>query len=130
MQPKTRDNLIYLGVGLGIVGLLVVDMFYTDSHGSKLWRPSRFALRTIIYTGILGYFVGRETKRVKATLPQMAMCIAFASMLQLIVAFALRQTFSARFSGTLWILAVLEMFVITQLMVWVVQYLRHNSHRA
>jgi hypothetical protein len=93
MQPKTRDNLIYLGLGLGTAGLLGGDLFYADSHGVKMWMPSRFAFRTAGYTGILGYFVGRETQRAKATVPQTTMCIAFAGILHLIVAFALRQTF-------------------------------------
>jgi hypothetical protein len=117
MQSKTRDNLIYLGMGLGIAGLLAADFFYADSLSIKMWMPSRFAFRTVAYTGILGYFVGRETRRAKATLPQTAMCIAFAGILQLIVTFALRQTFSARFNGTLWILVVLGWFVVTKLMV-------------
>ena len=129
MQPKTRDNLIYLGVGLCIAGLLTADCFYADSRGREMWMPSRFALRTVGYTSVLGFSVARETRKVKAILVQTATCVLFAIILHLGVAFAVRQVFSDRFSPSLWILATLELFVITQLMVYVVRHLQPRSHR-
>jgi len=129
MQPKTRDNLIYLGVGLCVAGLLTADFFYADSRGREMWMPSRFAFRTVFYTSVLGFFVARETRKVKATLVQVATCVLFAIILHLGVAFAFRQVFSDRFSASLWVLATLELFVITQLTVYVVRHLQPKSHR-
>jgi hypothetical protein len=50
MKSGTRDNLIYLGVGLGVAALVVADFFYADSHGQEMWMPSRFALRAVYTT--------------------------------------------------------------------------------
>jgi hypothetical protein len=51
MKQKTRDNLIYLAVGLGVVALIVADFVYADSHGQRMWWPSTFASRATYTTG-------------------------------------------------------------------------------
>ena len=43
MKQGTRDNVIYLGVGLGIAALLTTGDFYSYSHGREVWVPSPFA---------------------------------------------------------------------------------------
>ena len=35
MKPETRDNVIYLAVGISIAALVTADFFYADSHGMK-----------------------------------------------------------------------------------------------
>jgi uncharacterized membrane protein len=91
MKPTTRDNLIYLAVGLGIAALVVADFFYADSHGRKMWMPSRYAFRLIYSTALLGYFVVRETRKEKATVVQVVACVLFASVVHLAIGFGCRQ---------------------------------------
>jgi hypothetical protein len=126
MKQGTRDNLIYLSVGLSVAVLVAVDAFYADSNG-QMWTSSRFACRVVAYVGVLGYLVGRETRKVGATLTQSIMCALAAGILQVGIAFVFRQTFSTRYSLSLWVLWVLGGFAIVQLMVWAVRYLRSTG---
>src|SRR5260370_25602755 len=91
MKAQTRDNLIYLAVGLSVAALVTIDVFYTDSHGREMWMPSRFAFRAVYSTGLLAYFVARETRKVKATVAHVLMCVLFASILNLAIAFGFRR---------------------------------------
>ncbi len=124
LTQKTRDNLIYLGIALIIVAMIVADLLYADSHGSKMWWPSRFASRVTYTTILLAYFVGRETRRLKTTLPQMLTCILLASIVHLVIILTFRQAVnqlpSLFFSG----LAVLEMFLVFELAMVAVRFLR------
>src|SRR5437879_4077418 len=130
MKQTTRDNLIYLAVGLSVAALVTADCFYADSHGREMWWPSTFAYRLVAYLGVLGYLVGRETRKIGATVTQMIMCVLAAWILQLGIAFAFRQTFSGRYTLGLWVLAVVGGFAIIQLMVGAVRYLRSDSDRS
>jgi len=126
MKQKTRDNLIYLTVALGIVALIVADLFYADSHGQKIWWPSKFASRAVYTTVLLAYFVGRECRRLKLTLVQMVECVLFAGIAHLSIIFALRRTVD-QLSGMLFsALAVFEMFLVFVVAMFVVRYLRSN----
>ena len=40
MKPKSRDNLIYLAVGLSIAGFVVARFFYAESHGNVIGKLS------------------------------------------------------------------------------------------
>jgi hypothetical protein len=124
MKLTTRDNLIYLAVGLGIAALLVADFFYADSHGRKMWMPSRYSFRLAYKTVLLGYFVARETRKVKATVVQVLACVLFATVVHLTIGFGFRQALG-RLSGisfSAWI--VLEMFLLVQLLVQVIPYFK------
>jgi hypothetical protein len=79
MKQKTRDNLIYVTVGLGIVALIVANFFYADSHGQKMWWPSKFASRVVYTTALLAYFVARETRKAKSTLAHASYAISIRS---------------------------------------------------
>jgi hypothetical protein len=57
MKPKTRDNLIYLAVGLSIAALVTANAFYADSRGREMWWPSRFTFRAVTTPSLLAYFV-------------------------------------------------------------------------
>lgn len=129
MKPKTRDNLIYLGVGLSIAALVCVDFFYADSHGQKMWWPSKFAFRTVTTPSLLAYFVVREMRKEKATLFQTFAAVLFATLLQLGIMFSFRQIIDQLPGMSYSALAVLEMFVVWQLSVRGVFYLM-SSHRA
>jgi hydrogenase-4 membrane subunit HyfE len=129
MKPKTRDNLIYLGVGLSIVSLVCIDLFYADSHGQKMWWPSKFALRTVTTPSLLAYFVVKEMRREKATLLQTFAAVLFATLLQLGIMFSIRQIIDQLPGMSYSALAGLEMFVVWQLSVRGVFYLT-SSHRA
>jgi hypothetical protein len=122
--PPARDNIIYLAVGLGIAALVVADFFYADSHGRKMWMPSRFAFSLVTTTPLLAYFVITETRKAKATFFQAMACVLFASVVHLAIGFGFQQTV-ANLSGlsySAW--TVLEIFILVQLLVWVVQHLR------
>jgi hydrogenase-4 membrane subunit HyfE len=129
MKPKTRDNLIYLGVGLSIASLVCIDLFYADSHGQKMWWPSKFAFRTVTTPSLLAYFVVKEMRREKATLLQTFAAVLFATLLQLGIMFSIRQIIDQLPGMSYSALAVLEMFVVWQLSVRGVFYLT-SSHRA
>jgi hypothetical protein len=123
MKQRTRDNLIYLAVGLGIAALVAADAFYADSHGREMWMPSRFAFRLVYTTALLDYFVVRETRKVKAPVLRILACVVFASVVNLVIAFGFRQAIDRLpgLSFTAW--AVVEMFLLVQLLVQVVQHL-------
>lgn len=124
LKQRTRDNLIYLGVGLTIAALVTIDAFYADSHKREMWIPSKFAFRLVSTTVLLEYFVVRETRKVKATIPQVLACVLFASIVNLAIAFGFRQATSQLpgLSFSAW--AVLEMFLLVQLLVWVARHLK------
>jgi FtsH-binding integral membrane protein len=127
MKAVTRDNLIYLAVGLTVAALVAVDTFNSASHDRPMWVPSTFAFRLVAYMGLLDYFVARETRKARATLPQTVGCVLVASMMHMAIAFTFRRTFSGHSSITLWGLAILELFLVVQLMVFAVRHLRPKS---
>jgi hypothetical protein len=94
MKPGTRDNLIYLAVGLTVAGLVVFDVFYADSHGREMWSPSSFETRLVGYMLILGYFIATEARKAGATLPQIVMFEVAGSVLHTGVAFSFRRTYA------------------------------------
>jgi len=89
-----------------------------------MWWPSEFAFHVTAYMGLLGYFVAKETRRVGAKLSQIFMCVLAGSVLHLGIALAFRQTYAGHLSLGLFGLALLEFFVIVQLMVQVVRHLK------
>ena len=129
MKPKTRDNLIYLSVGLTIAALVWADFFYADSRGRKMWMPSRFALRAVTTPSLLAYFVVKEMRRQKASLFQTFAAVLFATLLQLLIMFGFRQIIDQLPGISYSALAVAEIFVVWQLSVRSVFYLT-SPHRA
>jgi hydrogenase-4 membrane subunit HyfE len=91
MNKTTRDNLIYLAVGLSIAAVVVIDFFYAESRGREMWWPSKFAFRAVTTPGLLAYFVAREMRREKATLLQTLASVLFAILMQLGILFSFRQ---------------------------------------
>jgi hypothetical protein len=124
MKQNTRDNLIYVAVGLSIAALLVADFFYSLSHHTEMWRPSKFAFRGVFTTFLLAYFVARESRKLKATLLQVLGCVLFAGIVHLAIIFAFRQ-FVDQLSGMLFsALAVFEILLVFELATRVFRYLR------
>jgi hypothetical protein len=124
MNQKTRDDVIYLAVGLGIVALIVVDLVYEDVHGRSMWVPSRFASRAAYSTVLLAYFVARDTRKTHATPIQVLGCLLFAGIVQLLVMFTLREAVSELPGLSFAALAVPEMFFVFQLVMLGLRYLR------
>ena len=91
MKQITRDNLIYLAVGLGVAALVVIDFFCAEGHGREMWWPSKFAFRAVTTPGLLAYFVAREMRRKEATLIQTLGASLLATLLQVGVMFSSRQ---------------------------------------
>ena len=124
MKQRTRDNLIYVAVGLSITALVVADFIYAQSHARKMWLPSNFVFRLVGTTALLGYFVARETRRAKATVIQAFGCTLFSVFLHLLIAFAFRQTVSQISGISFSALVGLEIFLVVQLLLQVVRYLK------
>jgi hypothetical protein len=123
MKQQTRDNLIYLSVGIGLAALVTFDAFYSASHNRKMWMPSKFAFRAVTAPSLLAYFVIREMLRRKATLAQTLASVLFATLLQLGIMFSLREIID-QLPGLLYsAVAVVEMFFVWQLSVQSTFYL-------
>lgn len=124
MRRETRDNIIYLVVGLSFAALLVADAVYAVSHNRAMWMPSYFAFRAAGTTGLVAYYVAREARRLRATLGQVLACVLFASSVQLAITFTFHQAVDRLSSITFSLLAVFEMFCVFQLTMVVVRYLK------
>jgi len=128
MKQQTRNNLIYLAVGLSLAALLAFDAFYSDSHNRKMWIPSRFAFNAVASMGVLVDMVVRGTRKLRATVGQTVVCVVAACLLHSGFAGVLPRIFSERFGSGLWVLIVLEIFLIVRLMAVVIRYI-HRVHR-
>jgi hypothetical protein len=128
MKQQTRDNLTYLAAGFGLASLLAFDAFYSDSHNRKMWMPSRFAFNAVAFMGVLVYMVVRETRRLRATVGQTVLCVLVACLLHSGFAGVFPRIFSERFGSGLWVLIVLELFLIVRLMAAVIRSI-HRVHR-
>jgi hypothetical protein len=115
MKPKSRDNLIYLGVGLGIVALLVVDLIYTESHGREMWMPSKFAFRIVGSTGILAYLLGKKMHQGRATLVQILVGVLLAIVVHVGIIFKFRQAADQLSTISFSPFVILEMFFVAVL---------------
>ena len=115
MKQQTRDNLVYLSVGLALTALVAFDAFYSDSHNRKMWMPSKFAFRAITTPSLLAYFVIREMLRRKATLAQTLVSVSFATLLQLGIMFGLREIIDQLQGLSYSAVAVPEMFLVYKL---------------
>ena len=123
MKQSTRDNVIYLAVGLSVAALVAVDFFYAESHERQMWWPSELVFHAVAYMGLLGYFVAKETRKVGASLSQIFTCVLAGSILHLAVVFVFRQTYGGHLGLSLFGIALVEFFVIVQAMVQAVRYL-------
>lgn len=117
MKQTTRDNLIYLAVGLGLAALLAADAFYSDSHNLEMWMPSRLAFSAVAFMGVLTYMVAKETQKLKATVIQMVTCVLVACFIHVGIVLAFPQIFAKPFAAGLWVLIVLELFLLTRFLV-------------
>jgi hypothetical protein len=123
VKPQIRDNLIYLAVGISVAALVAADSFYSDSHGTKMWTPSRFSFRAATSSGLLTYFVVREMRRKKATVMQILASVLFATLVQLGIMFALREPINQLPGLTYSAIVVVELFFVWQLTVEVIPHL-------
>ncbi len=124
VKQTTRDNLIYVAVGLCVAALLAADAFYADSHGRRMWLPSKFAFRAVATTALVMYFVARETHRAKATAVQAFSAAMIAGLVQFVVVFVFRQIVEESSGISFSSLAVFEMFIVFSLAMWMARYLR------
>jgi uncharacterized membrane protein len=127
MKPKTKDNLIYLTVGLSIAALVTFDAFYADSRGQQIWWPSPFAFRATYTTLLMGYFVVKRTRKIKATTSQVLACVLLASAVHLVIVFLFRQTIGQLSGMAFSALALLEIFLVVLLTVQMVRYQRQPT---
>lgn len=126
MKPKTRDNLIYLAVGIIVAAFAVADSFYEDKHHTKGWILSRFVVRAVTTPSLLAYFVVREMCRQKATFLQTLSSVLFATLIQIGLLFGFRQTVDQLPGIGYAALAGLEIFFVWQLTILVARYMRSD----
>ncbi len=127
MKLTSRDNLIYIAVGLGIAALVAGDFFYADSQGREMWLPSTFAFRLVGSTGILAYYVGREIRKAEATLVETIACVLLGSLVHLIMGFEFRSEIGRL--GTVYFssLVALEALLIVVLLVLGLKFFRSGK---
>lgn len=117
MKPSTRDNIIYLAVGLGVAALVVADAFYADSHGLRMWMPSRFAFRSVYTTVLIWYAVVKGIRKTKLHFVRVAAWLLFATLLHLTIVFAFRQIIEELRGfdfAALWVVELCFVFFVTQ----------------
>jgi hypothetical protein len=128
MKPKTRDNLIYLAIGLSIAGVVAGLFFYADSHGQVPVFPSRFKVRLVTTMLLVAYFVARAARRVNSTLAGVAVCVLVAGLLPVAISFSFRQIIGQLpgipYAG----FAAIEIFFIVELIERTGSYLRRMAH--
>jgi hypothetical protein len=128
MKQSTRDNIIYLAVGLSIAALLAGDAFYAFSHDRKMWMPSRFALRVVTTAILLIYFVIRQTRQMRLALTAVFTSVLLATLLHLTIFFGLREIVEQLPGITFSALGALELFFVSQLSAQVVPYFTGSRH--
>jgi hypothetical protein len=117
MKPSTRDNIIYLTVGLSIAALSAADFFYADSHARKMWVPSRFAFRSVYTTALIWYVVLKGIRQTKQSLVRVLALLLFATLLHLTIVFASRQIIEELPGiafAALWVLELYFVFYVTE----------------
>lgn len=124
MKPKTRDNLIYLAVGLSIAAFAVEYDFYAESHGRGIVHLSTFAVRAVTSTLIVGYFVARAIGNAGATLAEVILCVVVAGVLQLAISLGFRQYLGQLSSMSYVGLASLETVFVVNLATWAASHFR------
>jgi hypothetical protein len=129
MKRKVRDNLIYLGVGVGVIALVYGQFVYSESHhGRVLVRVSTFTFRTMISMFVVGYFVARELWHASAGLREVILCVALAEMFQ-VVAFLGFHQYIAELSALSYVgLVTVETFLIVSLATQAVAYCKRRPH--
>jgi hypothetical protein len=127
MQQTTRDNLIYVAVGLGIGALVALDAFYADSHGRRMWWPSKFAFHAVTTPALLAYFVVRQMRKEKGSFLQISGAVLFATLLQLAILFAFRRAIDDLSGLTYSALAALTLFVVFLLTLQFARLLKPRS---
>lgn len=131
MNHTTRDNLIYLAVGLGIVGILVADFTYFDRRGQQAWFPSVFSFRAVVLTILVAYFVNSDiVRRGKGEQARALICALLAALIQIGVAFSFRQFVSGLSAMSFVFYGTLDVFVIYELTLQAAQFLKFGrGHR-
>jgi hypothetical protein len=128
MKPSTRDNLIYVAVGLSIAAFLTEQVLFSDTHGRVLANLSSLVFRAGGATIVVGYFVARVVRNSGATLSKVALYVVVVSALQLGISLYFRQ-YVGQLSGLAFIgLATIETFLIVSLAAWIVSHAgRHQK---
>ena len=117
MKPKTRDNFIYLTVGISIAAFVWADFFYADSHRLKMWMPSRFAFRSVYTTALIWYVVLKGIRQTKQTFVRVLAWLLFATLLHLTIVFASRQIIDELPGisfAALWVVELYFIFFVTE----------------
>lgn len=92
LKPKTRDNLIYLAVGIVAVVAITVPMFIADSRGREM-RVSpniNFWFRVISSPLVVCYFQLREGTRLRVKRIELTGWVLVSIIMYLGVAFGFR----------------------------------------
>jgi hypothetical protein len=128
MKPRTRDNLIYVAVGVSVAALVVAQVFYAEVHGHNIVNASTFGFRAITSLFLVGYFAARAARRAKATFAQVVTCVLISGLLNVTISFIFRDAIE-RLPGLLYAsLAALEIVLIVEMMAWVFLLFKRIAH--
>ncbi len=111
MKQTTRDNLIYLAVGLGIAALVVADFWYADSHGKQMWMPSDFAFKTVMSTSLIPYFVYKYLRRMKTAVPKIVVCVLLTAIFHVVLLVSFQDEIRRMGGASMWVATILELAV-------------------
>jgi hypothetical protein len=128
MRLKTRDNLIYLTVGICIAALVIAQVFYADTHGHNFVNISNFEFRVASALLFVGYFMFRAARTLRANSSELCLSVTAACLLIVLAGFVFRQSVE-QLPGLLYSgLAALETVLIIELVKWGLLYFRRMAH--
>src|SRR5262249_34701327 len=119
MKTATRDNVIYVATGLGLVALLIVDLVHFDRRGEKAWLPSLSTLR-IAATGLVAAGLIVDTLRKhRVAAREILASVSFAICLHIVLTLPFRELIGGMSLATFSLCGVFETVALAQFTQWI-----------
>jgi hypothetical protein len=124
MTDTTRDNIIYLTVGLTIAILVAGDFVVADHRGTEMWWPTSLQFHAASYWFVLSYFIATETRKITSSVVQIIICEFIGAVLHVGVVLMFHDTLARPLGLRLFAIAIIEFFVIVEIARQVVRRLK------
>jgi hypothetical protein len=115
MKTTTRDNIVYLAVGLGAVAALALDVFYSLKRGHNMWNPSLFEERAITATLVMEGILADGLRKERVPFRQILIWLFFATILHIGFLLLFRQFLGGTLLSSFALWAILEVVAVIQI---------------